>query len=194
MEKYLHDKQSHRATSSLGKNVMEIQQLANNSVKQILKLTIASFFFVPWIATTNIKQAYACSCLPPEGPKAELEKAKAVFAGTVLEKIERTDPQANFRFDSVKVRFKVSEVWKGIVGKREVVITTGPNSAACGFFFEQGKKYLVYASSPNNSSLSTSLCSRTKLFSNAQEDLSELGDPKNPRKRRQEPRKREDSE
>ncbi len=48
--------------------------------------------------------------------------------------------------------------------------------STCGFLFDQGIEYIVYAFNANTS-LSTNICTRTKKLSEAQDDLDELGPP-----------------
>jgi hypothetical protein len=112
--------------------------------------------------------ALACSCLPPAPPLTALKEATAVFTGKVIQ-VKSTE---NLQ---LQVIFLVENVWKGTPRQR-IAITTANNSAACGFAFSEGEKYLVYAYQ-NTNRLTTNLCSRTKLFSNAGEDLEALGQP-----------------
>lgn len=52
---------------------------------------------------------------------------------------------------------------------------TGNSGAECGFPFEVGRSYLVYAfSNPKSNKLHASICSRTRLLSDASEDLEYL--------------------
>lgn len=146
---------------------MKIYPRVNATVGQLLKLTISALCVVPWSITVNLKPAYACSCLRPGPPLAELDQATAVFAGEVSD-IKRTST-------GVEVSFSVSEVWKGDLNPT-LVITTGPHSAACGYPFEIGQDYLVYAYGGDNARLGANLCSLTALLSTAGEDLAELGD------------------
>jgi hypothetical protein len=70
--------------------------------------------------------------------------------------------------------------WKAAEGK-EVVLYTANDSAACGYNFEKGKSYLVYAHSQKRGEekvLGTNICTRTALLSDAKEDLKELGEGK----------------
>ena len=145
----------------------------NKAVSQLLKLTISALCIVPWSIPVNIKPAYGCSCLRPGPPLTELDRATAVFAGEVSA-INRTTR-------GFEVSFSVAEVWKGDL-PRTLVITTGPHSAACGYAFNIGQDYLVYAYGRDTTSLGAGLCSRTALLSNAADDLIELGDgaPPNP--------------
>ncbi len=112
---------------------------------------------------------FACSCARPDKPRVELERAAAVFAGEV------TGIETEGR--DLKVEIKVEKVWKGAV-TRTITVQTARSSAACGYSFAAGKKYLIYAH--GKESLSVSLCSRTSPLESAAEDLKELGEGKQP--------------
>lgn len=126
----------------------------------------------------------ACSCIPPAAPAKALEQADAVFSGKVL-KIKReksvykkdTGVQpgpVGGLFASVEAVFEVDKTWKG-TDKKTVSVFTASNSAACGFDFQTGRSYLVYASRDDRQRLITTLCTRTKSLSAAGEDLKEIG-------------------
>jgi hypothetical protein len=72
---------------------------------------------------------------------------------------------------------RVSEVWKG-PKQQTVEITTASNGAMCGYSFEEGREYLVYAYGGQD--LKVDLCSETKLLSKAGADLALLGDGERP--------------
>lgn len=108
--------------------------------------------------------AAACSCMQQSQEDAA-QNATAIFEGRVT-RIE--DPQGE-----PKVHFQVVRSFKG-PSQEELVVRTGNSSAACGYGFEQGKSYLVYASE-TDAVLSTSLCSRTQPIGSAGEDLDKLG-------------------
>ena len=146
---------------------MKIYPGITDMVGRLLMATISALCVVPWSATVNVKPAYACSCLPAGPPLTALDQATAVFSGQVSD-IKRTTTE-------VEVSFNVTEVWKGELTPT-LVINTGPHSAACGYPFEIGQDYLIYAHGRNNTRLGASLCSRTTLLSNAEADLVELGD------------------
>ncbi|MDJ0706309.1 MAG: hypothetical protein QNJ46_23810 [Leptolyngbyaceae cyanobacterium MO_188.B28] len=139
----------------------------NKAVSQLLKLTISALCITPWSIYINVKPAYGCSCLPPGPPLSELDQAMAVFAGEVSA-IKQTTR-------GFEISFNVTEVWKGDLTST-LVISTGPHSAACGYPFEIGQDYLVYAYGRDSTRLAASLCSRTAPLSNAADDLVELGD------------------
>jgi Tissue inhibitor of metalloproteinase len=108
-----------------------------------------------------VSLAIACSCLPTT-PQQSFESSQAVFAGQAIEVTPLRGQE------TVRVTFRVSKVWKGR-NSRRLVLTTSNSSASCGFNFEPGQRYLVYASAQR--SLTTNLCSGTKLLSGAQADL-----------------------
>lgn len=110
------------------------------------------------------RPADACSCLRPEGPTEELAKASAVFEGRVAS-LERGA--------TVRVTLEVQRAWKGL-DVPTIVVTTAPNSAACGFHFAEGERYLIYASEVEGE-LAVSLCSRSREIAGAGEDLEALG-------------------
>lgn len=100
------------------------------------------------------RETYACSCVPPsQTTNEDFQKAAAVFTGRVLD-VQRKDDS-----NTVTIKIAVQKYWKGKISK-EVKITTAKDSAMCGFNFEVGKDYLVYASETDGK-LSTTICSRT---------------------------------
>lgn len=141
-------------------------------MKKILMIA-ASLFIL------SAESAQACSCMPAT-PEQHFESANTVFSGRVVNVIttrrNRRSPQ--FSFPQTRVTFEVSEVWKGRE-RRRLMVMTSDSSASCGFNFVEGESYLVYASQSENR-LTTSLCSGTKLLSQAQDDLKMLGDEENP--------------
>lgn len=121
----------------------------------------------------------ACSCMPGT-PESYLENANAVFSGKVIDIIEQT-PNSTVSSElpeAKRVIFEVSQVWKG-KNKKQLVVTTAQSSAACGYYFQKGQRYLVYASG-KSAKLQTGLCSGTKDLSEAQADLAVLGRGKAP--------------
>lgn len=100
------------------------------------------------------KETFACSCVPrDQATNNDFQKATAVFTGRVLS-VQRKENAEN-----VTVKLTIQKYWKGKVSN-EIKIVTASNSAACGFNFEVGKDYLVYATETNGK-LSTNNCSRT---------------------------------
>jgi hypothetical protein len=117
----------------------------------------------------------ACTCDLPQGNltlkqqvKKARKQARAVFIGKVVE--IRRDPQAYI----VGVKFQVQNAWKGTF-PYEVTVDTGLGSGDCGYRFEIGEIYLVYAYGSNESSLVTNICQRTAPLVDASADIKVLG-------------------
>ena len=125
---------------------------------------------------TGAGRAHACSCLAPPPPLEALDGSSAVFTGRVV----KSSP--GFYFDRfASVEFEVETVWKGSVTSTTFVYVWP--EVACGYGrFRLGEDYLVYAyrdAFPHDEGddiLFVSLCSRTRPFEYAEEDLQELGD------------------
>ena len=121
---------------------------------------------------------FACTCSLPwsEGTlKQQVNKARksarTVFYGRVL-KID----EAPY---SVKVIFKVEGSWKRTL-PTEIIIGTGRGGGDCGYHFEVGQDYLVYAFGTDDAHLGTNSCQRTKPLSADSDELRILGKPKRP--------------
>lgn len=149
---------------------MKGESLMKKSYLFLLAMILASSIFLfPSIG-------FACSCADLQPVEEELASSKAVFTGSVIEINEVLQPNGTMKRD---VLFEVEQSWKGI-NQSQVMITTGSGGGDCGYDFEQGQKYLVYASNSsmygNDNDLITNICSRTNEISLAQEDLSILGE------------------
>ncbi len=138
-----------------------------------MKRIAVSITIVAMLQLTTISSALGCSCAVPRTPTEELGQATAVFSGKVM----------GIGFDVLgflrghsryRVKFDVERTWKGSLGKNAVVLTeTG--SAACGYAFQAGERYLVYTYTFGEETLNTSICNRTARLADAQADLAELG-------------------
>lgn len=112
---------------------------------------------------------WACDCAPPPAPKKAMEGAAAVFFGEAI----NVEVEGQTR----TVTLKVEKWWKG-GEKAEITVTTHKSGATCGYGFEKGKKYLVYAHrDEKQKTLNVSLCSRTRTEKEAEKDgdFKELG-------------------
>lgn len=132
------------------------------------RVTILAFFVFVCILA-GARTAAACSCVPPPPPERAVEQADAVFIGTVIG-IEQEGGEVERGY---VVRLRVDRHVKG-AQRQEVTIRTAGSSAACGYYFREGKQYLVYANAVEGH-LHTTLCSRTARVADAQEDLRALG-------------------
>ncbi|HSH04534.1 MAG TPA: hypothetical protein VLL52_18635 [Anaerolineae bacterium] len=136
---------------------------------KIWRMLLIITLLLPWL-THPSDTAWACSCVEGETVTDAVNRAHLVFAGEV------TDEQTLstlFSSTDTAYAFNVQEVWKG-EASRNLVIQTAKDSAACGYNFNVGNTYLVYAYEYEGQ-LQTNLCSRTTELSSATEDLNILG-------------------
>jgi len=122
----------------------------------------------------------ACTCAMPSDPATAREQATAVFQGRVIA-INPEVTAAGYRYQ--RVAFQVDTNWKGSVA-RETIVYTGSGGGDCGYPFQVGTGYLVYAfathaSGPSQDlpagALATGSCNRTRPLAEAGDDPAALG-------------------
>lgn len=143
--------------------------------KWLTILAVVMMAFANFVVSTT--PVFACSCIAPPPPQEARDQSAAVFAGTV-KNINVPEGEIISSADPVGITFDVSDVWKGEVSETQI-ITTPRDSASCGYAFEMGMDYLVYAYEGEDG-LQTHLCSRTTLLTADVEDLNALGDSTRP--------------
>lgn len=132
-------------------------------MKKILNfLVLASLLSLSFSAPT----VHACSCVIPGTTTEEMEKADAVFSGNVVGISE----SLNYGYD---VYIDVEQSWKG-VDEVQVKVHTGTGGGDCGYSFNTGTEYLVFASASEDR-YEVSSCGLTQTLSGAAEILAELG-------------------
>jgi hypothetical protein len=143
------------------------------------KLTLIATLCGLWLFA-GMGQSYACSCVPPGSPSEALAKSTVVFAGKVVSIRGFEVPASGIvsTADLGTIELRVSTVWKGPV-QETMFVTTVRDGAGCGFTFTEGQEYVVYSRS-DATPPEVSLCSRTRLASNAQEDFAALGEGRTP--------------
>ena len=158
--------------------------------RQKMGLVVASFgpmglaftLGILWFLV-NPGPVHACKCAQPGSPSEELEKFSSVFAGRVVSIQHSYVPNGTSVTpeDRTTVRLEVSAVWKGLVHE-DMYITTPPTGGNCGFTFDEGEEYIVYANdSPYaGGGYTAGICSRTALLGRAQDDLDALGEGQTP--------------
>ncbi|RJE86885.1 hypothetical protein D3P07_17030 [Paenibacillus sp. 1011MAR3C5] len=119
------------------------------------------------------ERASACSCALLGSVNEAKQNNDVVFDGTVKVKKEPVRLFSKSSADPVTWTFEVHEIWKGKVSPT-IAVTSAQSSASCGYEFQEGSRYVVYARN-SGESLDVSLCSRTALHSAAGQDLAELG-------------------
>jgi hypothetical protein len=114
--------------------------------------------------------AWACSCgrVRIDSPKAAYEAGDFIFEATVESMTQPGEAAAGKKKGKAnevterEVKLKVTKVWKGKVGKADVVATafTGED---CGYAFREGTAYLIFAHarSGKGPKMSVSKCGHT---------------------------------
>lgn len=145
------------------------------------------FFAIVIVLSLASRDAMACMCGGGGGTPCEgYGKAAAVFVGTVtgvreseqykgkdVAELRKLRDAGELDWGSMAYKFSVEQAYLGVAGS-EVEIFTGRGSSDCGFVFQTGQRYLVYADR-YKTKLITSTCMRTKAFSEATEDIAYLG-------------------
>lgn len=144
-----------------------------------------SVLTVALVAGGALSEAEACTCLFGGGPacqEAWRQSVDAVLLGRV-ERIESTRGNAGLApgmasmttmGSLLSVTISVDETYRGPSAKT-VEVYTASSSAACGYSFSKGQKYLIYASAAGKESrLVVTLCSATKPAEYAESDLAYL--------------------
>jgi hypothetical protein len=113
--------------------------------------------------------AHACSCLGPIVTCNHFWKVEYVFEGTVRA-IDRVASRW-IGSEEYLVSLDVHRTWKGVDGA-QVEVLTDTQETACGFNFQQGGRYLVFASRrPTDGKIGVSSCGPTKEIGKAAADV-----------------------
>lgn len=118
----------------------------------------------------------ACSCTLPEPASEAFDNADAVFVGTVTN-IGSPSVGSDI-WGANSITFEPSRVFKG-QSTSELTIQTWKDTAGCGYPFEEGKEYLVYAQHTAQGH-EVSLCSRTTDIESADGDLEVINEKAQP--------------
>ncbi|WP_436238985.1 hypothetical protein [Paenibacillus sp. LjRoot153] len=143
-------------------------------------MAIAVVFILIVMSLVLPSKSYACSCalqtdLQTDPIKA-VEQSKAVFSGKVLA-IEPKVLDINGILDhKIAVHFDVEKSWKGM-NQTQAIVLTNLGEPSCGYTFQQGETYLVFAYDYDfkENMLQTSSCSLTKKLTTATLELSKMG-------------------
>ena len=130
----------------------------------VIALVATSIVFAPG-------SAFACSCIEPQSDAVAEKGSDAVFAGTVTG-YEITKPiggEYEPAVDDVRMALEVSwtlSVDTFVKGEpaEEISVTSSGQGAACGFHFNEGERYLVFAyeDEQDDGGLSTNSCTNTR--------------------------------
>ena len=143
-----------------------------------LKVLFAIIFIVI-VLPIFARAESSCACLikysdDAKQVKYERKKFKTVFSGQVLDiKVK----EGNY----LEVILSVKESWKNAKVSQISIFTVKSTPYSCGYDFVKGETYLVFARKADEGELRVTICSRTKLLSEAALDLRVLGKSKVPK-------------
>jgi hypothetical protein len=117
------------------------------------------------------RRTLACSCGFLNTEK-NLQFSNAVFTGRVIAIAKNPNPSPVGLLDDTLVTLFVMTSWKG-VDEPLMVVKTNLSEASCGYDFEIGRDYLIFAYGKEKP-LSTGLCAGARFLENASQELEEL--------------------
>ncbi len=143
-----------------------------------MRLFVLIFAFFAGLFFFSPASVEACSCGGSGLPCEAFWNASAVFSGEVQEvdvivpESVMSDGTRSYGPISKKIHLSVIEKFSGIGEEKFVEINTGGGGGDCGYNFQKGLKYLVYAYKDSQTgALSTGICTRTQLLEKAAEDV-----------------------
>jgi len=136
-----------------------------------MKLRISSFAFVAAFVLLSATTGFSCTCAGSSPPCEEFWSVDAVFTGTVVSSGEVSVGDGEFKREMRLVHLTVDQPMRGMQSSA-VDVVTGWGGGDCGYGFKIGEHYLVYAYRDDKGKrLETSICTRTRLLTEADEDL-----------------------
>ena len=136
------------------------------------------FFFLSFLLFAFADESNACSCAGAPLPCESYWTASAVFLGTVTSSKNANPKPGQDNFYRRAFQFTVDKSFRGVEGT-EVEVRTGYGGGDCGYGFEIGRQYLVYAYKDDSNRLVTGVCSRTRPASEAEPDFAYFRDLSN---------------
>jgi len=131
---------------------------------------IAAAIVLMYFGILSVNNASACSCEAKPDLDQALEEASVVFVGQVKTKIQNP-----LKKEQWEVKFAVSRKLKGFeeVPGSIVLVYTPEDYEYCGYKFQEGLDYLVFATG-NPAHFQTTSCMRTELLDKALTDVHKL--------------------
>jgi hypothetical protein len=133
------------------------------------------FLVVAVFAMFAATPSYACTCAEEEGSLGKQVKrahtnSQLVFTGTVVGRRVSNTPSDSFLGEPIVYRFEIDTTYKGVPTSEIIEVASEALGSGCGYEFQVGMSYLVYARKASFSSTAsaadfnfeTSLCSRNQ--------------------------------
>jgi Tissue inhibitor of metalloproteinase len=140
-------------------------------------------YLIIFIFSLAITKTFACSCIGTnESLSKKVQKSfnqsDLILIGKVIDKELIFNEEYQSSADPVIYKFEVTKIIKGKLKKEIIEIASERSEISCGYEFEIGKSYLVYALrsshfssiTKNEFDLVTSLCSRNQKLSKVKKE------------------------
>jgi hypothetical protein len=118
---------------------------------------------------------FSCTCIGESTVENAYHNAKAIFEGTAIgvDTLKTIDSTFHMTYYELVYSFNIEKNYKGVRNLQTIKVKTGLGNGSCGFNFDVGKTYIVYAYkydyiNTKDNSLKTDICTRTTI-SNADE-------------------------
>lgn len=142
-------------------------------MRRLRAACLLSLVFVPAALVLQPRVADACSCIPWPGPVEAAQSVDVVFHGVLVSVADAPKP-GKYDIQNKVYTFDVLRTFKGQLDER-VNVLTADNDAACGRDYGPvGTEWLIYARHDETGALYDNLCSRTRDFQTAGDDIAEL--------------------
>ena len=126
------------------------------------------------VLVLNCLISLACSCIGESSIDYEIKKSNVVVIGHVINRSEfvTIDKISGMQIHLANYKIELDSIYKGKVSSKEFEVITGIGGGDCGFEFEMGKRYIIYAKYKDHyyskgakvhKFLNTDICDRTKL-------------------------------
>lgn len=149
---------------------------------------------IVFILCFSVSNAVACTCVSEKeslGKKVKkaFEASEVIFTGNVIaKKIHPQSTEYESGSDPVVYTFEIINPYKNTLENKTIEVVSVRSGATCGYTFEIGKTYLVYARTSDyysenkkiTTSYTTGLCDRNNLIGNVKKrELNKLNCLKN---------------
>ena len=131
---------------------------------------LSALLIIPIFVLLGSATAYGCTCENKPALDESYNKASLIFVGQVKAKAHHP-----LREDKIEFRFAVTRKIKGFeeVNGNTVFVYTPRDHEYCGYKFQEGQDYLVYADgTPAN--FNTTACTRTDVLDKSLLDVQKL--------------------
>ena len=127
----------------------------------MIRRTIIVIFLAVMTVPVVASPCWACSCVE-QNRRQQAKNADLIFTGIAKQErvYDPADDGNNDGDETIYVKFRVHKTYKGYP-RRWRTINTGMSGSTCRYYFEEGKRYTVFAYKQDGE-FHTNICTGTK--------------------------------